>query len=275
MKKRRKMNKVIVISFFGIALLFLGTAYSILSQNVKIIGKVTLIKQDETTADYTVTYEIENKWNHEGKYYYSILISLQNNTLETLDGWKVEMRAPENAELIGYYDTDCTLIGNRLEFVNVWYNAQVPSKDKVTFKFQISTTDAYYKPGDIIVNGTTPIVPPEDTEETEEEKKAEVLIQKENAWQGDGFYFTQLKAIVKNIGNVEITSWKFDVDFKCETNVEQIWNAVADKKTESIYTFLPSSYNAVIAKDGEVNFSFIIKTAEELNNFEVIDIILN
>lgn len=271
------MNKVILISAFGIALLTLGTAYSILRQDIKLIGKATLVEQNESTADYTVTYEIINKWYNEGKYYYNILISLQNNTLETLDGWKVEMKAPENAELLAYYDTNATLIGNRLEFTNVSYNAQVPSKGKVTFQFQIATTDAYYKPGDIIVNGTTPIVPPDEAEQPEqpEEKKAEVIVQKENAWQADSFYFYQIKAIVKNIGNVEINSWKFDIDFQSEATVEQIWNATTEKKTESRYTFLPSTYNAVISKGGEASFAFIVKVASEQSNFEAIEIILN
>lgn len=274
MKKRRKMNKVILISFFGIALLALGTAYSILRQDIKIIGKATLVEQNENTADYTVTYEIINKWYNEGKYYYNILISLQNNTLETLDGWKVEMKAPENAELLACYDANCTLNGNRLEFTNLSYNAQVPSKGKVTFQFQIATTDAYYKPGDIIVNGTTPIVPPDQPEQPEE-KKAEVIVQMENSWQSDSSYFYQLKATVRNIGNVEINSWKFDIDFQSEANVEQIWNASAEKKTESRYSFLPSTYNAVIPKGGEASFAFIVKLPNERSNFEAIEIILN
>lgn len=275
MKKRRKINKVILIGFFCIALLFLGTAYSILKQDIKLIGKATLVEQNETTNDYIVTYEIENKWYNEGKYYYSILMNLQNNTLETLDGWKVEVKAPENAELLAYYDVNCVLIGNILEFTNVSYNAQVPSKDKVTFKFQIATTDAYYKPSDIIVNGTTPIVPPEQPGQPEEEKKAEVILQKENTWQTDSFYFTQVKATIKNIGNVEITSWQFDIEFQNEVSIEQIWNASIEQKTESRYTFLSSTYNAVIAKDGEAGFAFIVKAAKEQNNFEVIEIILN
>lgn len=50
MKKRRKINIVILIGFFCIALLFLGTAYSILKQDFKrgdicIIQKITNYKQ--------------------------------------------------------------------------------------------------------------------------------------------------------------------------------------------------------------------------------------
>lgn len=272
--KRRRLNKVTLIIAFSIALLFLGIAYSILKQELEITGKATITKQDQEVEDYIVTYEIKNKWFANGKYYYDITVHLKNNTKEMLEGWEILMNAPKNPELLSYYDVKGNLLQNKLQFTNVGYNAQVQSKETISFGFQIATTDPYYQPENIIVNGTLP-EPPEKPDVPDNQKKVEITIQKENEWESGEFYFSQLQVILKNIGKTEITSWKFDLMFDNETSVEQIWNGNVEKKNETRYTFSPSLYNGLISIDGEASFGIIIKSSEQENKFQIIEMVLN
>lgn len=261
-----------IIIFFCIILLFSGVAYSILNQKIKLIGKVSIGNEDNIIQNYNVTYIIENKWYSNGKYYYKISMTLHNNTNEQLNGWKISIKAPENAQIMTYSNTDCIFLKDKIEFNNVSYNAQVPAKSKVTFEFQIATTDPYYKPSNIIINGDI-IAPPEKPEFPEEiEKKASITIKKQNSWQSNGLFFSQLNVILKNTGDTEILTWKFDIKFDGNTDIEQIWNANIQKNDERQYTFSNSTYNGIISPDGEINFGFIVKSTIEQSNFEAINI---
>ena len=118
-------------------------------------------------------------------------MTLENNTDELLDGWKISIENPENGEVLNYYNVNCNVTANTIKFSNVSYNAQVPSKGKVTFEFQIATTNPYYKPENIIINGSSI----EKTEEPEQ-KNIQVNMEKEGQWGTEGEYYTQIKVIM-------------------------------------------------------------------------------
>ena len=276
MKKIRNKNVFIVLIVFIVIMISISVVYAILSEKINITGKATIGEKTTTNKGYNVTYTIKNKWTVDNKYVFQISMSLENNTDDILDGWKISIANPENGEVLNYYNVNCKATESIIEFSNVSYNAQVPSKGKVVFEFQIATTDPYYKPENIIINGSTIVSPEKPDEPTEpEEKKVEVEIQKENQWGTENEYYTQIKIIVKNIGNKEIHSWQFDINFESETTIEQMWNVVVNKNSDSKYTILNSEYNGVIQAGSEINFGGIIKSKISENKYEILNIKFN
>lgn len=276
MKRRKNKYITITLILFAIIMIIISTAYAILNNKIKIVGKVTLGENSNINKGYNVTYVIRNKWSANNKYIFQISMTLENNTDELLDGWRISIENPENGEVLNYYNVNLNATANTIEFSNVSYNAQVPSKGKVTFEFQIATTNSYYKPENIIVNGSS-IEKPNEPEKPEkpEEKKIEVTMEKEGQWGTEGEYYTQIKMIVKNVGNTEIHSWQFDIKFENETTIEQIWNIKSEKINNYQYTISNSDYNGMIQPNAEISFGGIIRSSKSENKFEIINIKLN
>ena len=256
MKRRKNKYITITLILFALIMIIISTAYAILSKRLKIVGKVTLGENSNTNKGYNVTYVIRNKWTANNKYIFQISMTLENNTDELLDGWKISIENPENGEVLNYYNVNCNVTANTIEFSNVSYNVQVPSKGKVTFEFQIATTNPYYKPENIIINGSSI----EKTEEPEQ-KNIQVNMEKEGQWGTEGEYYTQIKLVVKNIGNTEVHSWQFDIKF--------------EKVNSNQYTISNSDYNGMIQPNAEISFGGIIKSSKPENKFEIINIKLN
>lgn len=275
MKKRKNKYTLLILIIFAIVMISISIVYAILSQKINITGKVTLGEKQDTNKGYNVTYTIRNKWMADNKYVFQISMTLENNTDELLDGWKISIENPENGEMLNYYNVNCSVTDKTIEFSNVSYNSQVPSKGQVTFEFQIATTNPYYKPGNIIINGSSNSEPEEPDNPSEpEEKKLDVKMEKENQWGAGNEIYTQIKVIVKNVGNTEIHSWQFDISFENETSIEQMWNVKIEKINEKIYRISNSDYNGVIQTDSELSFGGIIKSSTMDNNFEIINISL-
>lgn len=259
----RRKNRAILIVTFCILLLSLGIAYSILKQDLKIIGKANIETKPIEPSGYEVTYTIDNKWITNHKYYYSITMTLKNNTNELLEGWKISIKAPSNVELLNFSNVNCKLNGNIIEFTNVAYNWQVPSKESVSFEFQLATTDPYYQPSDIIVNDNNQQPSPEEPDKPEEtEKKASFEYIKENEWTSGNDYFYQYLVKIKNIGFNEIHSWKFEMHFKTLTKVNQIWNANYEIKEENQFIFTNTAYNGMIEPKKEISFGLILESQD-------------
>lgn len=269
---RRKSTKKILILIFFILILFISVGYSILKQEVKINGKATINPQEEN-KEYIVTYVIDAKWYSNNKYYYKITMTLLNNTDKSLEGWKISTTSPKKAKIEAYYNVSCYIKNNHIEFENVSYNAHVPSKQTVSFEFQISTTEENYKPNNIIINSNESEKPPETEKPEENNKKIEIQSQKNNGWQVNDYYFSQYTITVKNIGDVSINSWQFDCELYEDSSVEQIWNAIATKQN-NIYTFKNSSFNGFIDVNSSISFGVIIKSKKQEIQFDAINIIL-
>lgn len=271
MKRRRKKYKILIMLIFTTIMTLISVSYAILNNKINIIGKATLSPKQEEIKGYNVTYIIRDRWNIDNKYIFQISMTLENNTEEILDEWKISIEKPENGEILNYYNVNCRVTDNTIEFSNLPYNAQIPSKEKFTFEFQISTTNPYYKPGNIIVNGI-PNPKPEEPNKPEE-KKVEIMIEKENQWGTEGEYYTQIKVIIKNTGKTEINSWQFDVNFENETTIDQMWNVKAEKISEKQYRISNSDYNGMIQPDSEIILGGIIKTSNIENKFEITNIV--
>lgn len=274
MKKRRNIYTFLVLVIFTIIMLGLSIAYAILNKKINIKAIVTLEEKQNTNKGYNVTYIITNKWSSNNKYVFQIRMTLENNTEELLDGWKISIKNPENGEVLNYYNVNCNVNADIIEFSNVSYNAQIPSKEKISFEFQISTTNPYYKPEDIIINGSIIKPPEEDVEKPEGIKKAEIVIEKEGGWGAENEFYTQVKISIKNTGNVEIHSWQFDVNFKNETTIEQMWNVNIKKVNDNQYQLSNSDYNGVIQPNSEIILGGIIKSSAKDIPYEITNIIL-
>ena len=252
----------------------ISIVYAILNQKINIVGKVTLGENQDIQKGYNVTYTIRNKWISDNKYVFQISMTLENNTDELLDGWKISIEKPENGEILNYYNVNCNVTDKTIEFSNLSYNAQIPSKEKLTFEFQIATTNPYYKPGNIIINGISNSKPEQPDKPSEpEEKKLEVKIEKENQWGAEGEYYTQIKVIIKNTGNTEIHSWQFDVKFEIQTTIEQMWNVNAEKINENQYRISNSDYNGMMQPETEIILGGIIKTINKEIKYEISNIV--
>lgn len=270
MRKRKKI-KTYIICFFICMLLLIGVAYSILKQEIKVTGKANLVVKEQQ-GDYIVTYKQTNKWYTNGRYFYEIEMNLLNNTQTLLDGWNISIKAPIDANIVNFSNVICTLIGERIEFKNVSYNAQVPAKTSVTFEFQVSTTDAYYAPQDIIINGSNPL-PPEEPEEPEQgEKEVKISINQDNQWSSGEYQIYQYTTTITNIGTSDINSWSFDLELQEGSSIDQIWNGFV--RVEGNITIVSNStYNGIIPMGGEINFGFILK-AKQKEILKPINIIL-
>lgn len=86
-------------------------------------------------------------------------------------------------------------------------------------------------------------------------------MEKEGQWGTEGEYYTQIKLVVKNIGNTEVHSWQFDIKF--------------EKVNSNQYTISNSDYNGMIQPNAEISFGGIIKSSKPENKFEIINIKLN
>ena len=90
---------------------------------------------------------------------------------------------------------------------------------------------------------------------------SKVNMEKEGQWGTEGEYYTQIKLVVKNIGNTEVHSWQFDIKF--------------EKVNSNQYTISNSDYNGMIQPNAEISFGGIIKSSKPENKFEIINIKLN
>lgn len=273
MKKKKGKIKKIILTLFFLLLFFMGIAYAALNQTLKFYGKANLVKQQENTGDYLVTYSIENKWFTNGKYYYDITMTLSNHTNNLLDGWQIYMKAPQEANILNYSNVNCKLKKEQIELTNVSYNAQVPAKQSVTFEIQISTIDPYYEPKDIIVNGNSVTPPPTPDEPDDQERNVQILLKEDNNWSSGQYDFYQYAVTIKNVGNTLISSWSFDFLFDKETSIDQIWNAQTSQEENRI-TIQNSLYNGMIQPEEEISFGFIIKTLEKNIKLTPINIVL-
>lgn len=269
MRKAKRNNKLkitlyIILTFM---LLTMGIAYSLLQQKLNLIGKAN-IRPAEDTGDYIVTYVINNKWYTNNKYYYQITMTLFNNTNSLLNGWTIDISTPDNAEIINYSNVNCKLKGKRIEFTNVSYNSQVISKESVSFEFQISTTDPYYNPSNIIVNGNEqeeiPSLP-------EGERKINIELIQENSWESGGYYM-QYALNITNTGTEIISSWQFDLEAKKQYGIEQIWNAESKQKEDILYTIKNLEYNGIIQPNETISIGIIIKSSIKNNLFATINV---
>ena len=86
-------------------------------------------------------------------------------------------------------------------------------------------------------------------------------MEKEGQWGTEGEYYTQIKLVVKNIGNTEVHSWQFDIKF--------------EKVNSNQYTISNSDYNGMIQPNAEISFEGKKKSSKPENKFEIINIKLN
>ncbi len=107
MKNRKNKYTILILIIFAIIMISLSIVYAILSQKINIVGKVTLGEKQDTNKGYNVTYTIRNKWNANNKYVFQISMTLENNTDELLDGWRISIENPENGEMLNYYNVNC------------------------------------------------------------------------------------------------------------------------------------------------------------------------
>lgn len=270
MKKRNHKN--IAILFFIILIISITTGYALLEENIQITGKANIKTGENNEEKYIVTYTIEGKWFNGGLYYYNIKMNILNNTNETLNGWKVSIAAPQDSKLEGYFDTNATIQNSNIIFENVEYNSQILPNQSIHFSFIISTTEENYKPGNIVINGSEPINP-EEPEQPEGEKKAQIEIDRTSGWQGEDGYIYQYTIKITNTGNLQINSWQFDIDIKDDSNIEQVWNANYSQ-SGTIVTFENSDYNAIISVNDSISFGIMIKTKQENKELEATNIIL-
>lgn len=266
---RKKNNAKIIILVFCVILFGIGIVYSVLRQDLNIIGKANI-----DIEDYIVTYKIEDKWQVDNNMYYRITMTLFNNTDYVLNGWKISMSAPENVIISNYASINCSINEKYIIMENVSYNEQILSKSSTSFEIQISTTDLEYKPSNITVNDKGTSKPEIPSKPEENEKNAKISFNKDNSWQSGEYYYYQITATVENIGTNIINSWEFDINILEDSDIEQIWNANYIKNN-NIYTFENSIYNGNIQLNSNITFGFIIKIKNNNLDLKAENIILN
>lgn len=268
---RKKQIRIIVLSIFSLLIVSLSVGYSLLKEKIIINGKATIIIE-ETNNQYIVSYTIDQKWFSNNKYYYKITINILNNTDKTLEGWRVSISKPENGIIENYYNTNCYINNDKIQFENLVYNSQIFAKKTVSFGFQISTTQDNYKPENITINDETE-KPPEEDKPEENNKMIEITMNKENSWKSNGNYFLQYNIIIKNTGKSNINSWQFDIESPGKFSIDQIWNAIYEENTNSI-TLKNSTYNGFIDANNSISFGVIVKAKKEQIEFNTTNIIL-
>lgn len=269
MRNRKSKAKTILLVGLCIVIFFIGVAYSALKQDLNIVGRASLTLKEE--QDYEVTYVIVNTWYANERYFYQIQMQLKNNTNTVLNGWKIDIKAPENATLVTYSSVICNLEKERITFTPVSYNTQVPAKGSISFEFQVSTTDPYYKPGDIIINGGT-TNPPAPEPPINGERRADIKVKMENSWTVGEEVHYQYAVTITNIGELDIYSWQFSFKLHPLTHLEQIWSAVGEEANRTLM-IKNSTYNGIIPKENSISFGFILKS-KKTPELVPIDIIL-
>lgn len=272
--RRRKTNvRIFLLIVFCLSLILISIGYSVLKQKVNIFGTATIIKKEEENKDYLVTYVIQNKWFTNGRYYYELIFTLLNNTQTTLDGWEINVKAPKDVNIVTYSNVNCEVKGSQIVFSNVTYNAQIPGKQSVSFELQLSTSDPYYEPTDITINGSNVIPPIDPIPPEEQEREVEIRFQEDNTWSSESYEYYQYSVVIKNVSEVAIHSWQFELGFDQESYIEQIWNGLATQQGNTI-TLQNSTYNGMIQPNSEISFGFILKTVQKNPNLIPINVIL-
>ncbi len=253
---RFKRNRAIYIFFvFSFWVLFISVGYSLLSQNLTIIGKGNLVINEPELPDYSTEYT-EESWGSGNLYFYNFYITITNNTDKAIYGWNLLIDVPSDTQISSYWDTTSVLEGNKLTLINLNYNGYIDGKKSVTIGITLKTSVANLKLENIEV-----IIPKEEEEPTPEgpENPDEIAgliaeLIKVNSWQSSGYYITQYDLKIKNNSNKNILSWEV-VLLIGNSTVLNYWNVTTRIEDQILY-LNNVSYNGKINIGSELVIGF-------------------
>lgn len=99
----------------------------------------TLPAEDQTDADYVLTYSSDNTWNNGNVTMYGMQFGFTNNTSDTLNGWTLEIVIPGLSEVTGW-NGNFTIDGDKMTVGDAGHNAEVYAGGTVVFGCNLGVT---------------------------------------------------------------------------------------------------------------------------------------
>lgn len=256
MKSRKKLNSnKILLKICVIIMLFLGTGYSLLSQDLSISGSVTIPAKENTTLDGTVKYS-------SGVFSRYILITITNNNSFEVSSWSAEIyisTLSSESELssntllalingaTALTPSECTidLTNKKIIFSkNVILSANGGSaKYLIGYSGSKPTCSIYaYEDNNVVTADTQTAIVAANREQVTSyssdlegfvytEKNVDIVVNYENVNRNDGKYETNVILNISNYENVDISNLEFNILYI---------NQIEDYNNISTYSLLQS-----------------------------------
>lgn len=140
---KNKNNKIgVLVSIYFITFLFIGIAYSFLSENLELRGTVGFSEK----YNYSYNYILQDSWNDGTYYYYYFIPTITYYGNDSVKSWKVNIKVPNNTEVIGCFEaSECIITNDNLGIKNATWNGTMTNSSSATFGFQIKTTVPDYQ----------------------------------------------------------------------------------------------------------------------------------
>ncbi len=288
-KNFKKYKSTIIISVvFVISLLFIGTGYSLLSQNLEINGTASASEQAVNIINgFGVNSRISDTWYNNFRYYFNTKVELVNESGSDTTGWKISMDVPSDVSDIQCWSANYELENERLTLSNLDYDSNVASGTSLEVGFILSSgIVSSFKPSNVVItiytlespNGfdisipnTGSITDPENPEEPEEpeeptdpnfSKYLDVSITTTNSWNDGEYNMAQYSVVIKNKSTKTVMSWGLEISDADKFDITGCWSANYIL-TDTILSFSNVSYNGTINPDSSVEFGMTIKTKEK------------
>lgn len=259
------MNMKTLIILFLLSLTIIGVGYSLLSQELKLEGKTTLIKQEPEKERVRLTYQ-KQEWGS-GPYTAQYDITLENISDETFDGWTIYIPIPEGAELSSCWNVKCSIENNKLVLTNDANNGNLSIGAKLAFGVILKTPVSNFELENPVFSPNEDIVTPPE-EAGDEIKVSYVQAQK---WFATDGYHIEYNITVTNKGTETIDGWSFKLKMPSTVRYASSWGCNYIEQTDGII-FSNVSYNGELAPNASTTFSCTIVSQDENFKLETVNI---
>ena len=115
----------------------------------------------------------------------------------------------------------------------------------------------------LVINPGIPEIP------EELERSIDININELNTWENGEYIYYQYNFELKNIGNLVINLWKFEITSFKEVIVDQVWNANCKELNLLEIEFKNTDYNGIINVDQTVSVGIVLKSKYKNNYLKV------
>lgn len=266
-KSNNKFNKKIILMIFVLSLFFIGIGYSLLSEKIKITGKVKVYPKVEPKLDFDVETTIKDSWYSNQEYFYNIGLKIINNSNIDTTSWKINFDIPKDSKITQNWNLSYNIQAMKLNITNVSYNSIIRKNSSEEVGLILSSkSSSNFIPKNMILIIYTDISPNgteikikdiQEPEVPDETNRMKVEFIKGNSWQENGKYAIQFKIKITNISVQKINSWEFSIGDINEILLKEYWN-VNYILTNDKLKFSNVSYNGKLDPNASCEFGCTI-----------------
>lgn len=251
-RNRKKLGMKGLIFAFLITLIFIGTGYSLLSQNLQIKGTTTIVKQIEEEK-IKFTY-VKNAWGAD-PYISQFDITLENVSQETFSNWRFYISVPSGTQVIAAWGVKASIQNGKLVLENESYNANIGIDAKLSFGIQLSTLEPNFELQNPFFESGSNVTSFQ--EKLPEVGTLNVEYNLSQNWQDGLGYHYSYEARITNSGNSEVNNWRLEINKDSDLSLESAWSTnYVEQQNQIVFTNV--DYNGTIAPNATIAFNFVV-----------------